>query len=121
MDDYRTQQEEALAMASEYLDKLIPAMETVVNEMTGTMLEDTEGFLYQIIDGFNFMIETFNATAEIVNAGDSLTTRAAMDGTVSDLSRELMARDFPKAGVIMRDEVIPFLRKFSDAAKAYVA
>ena len=42
-------------------------MEQVITEIKGDMQEDTVDFLLQIIDGFNFMIETYNVTRDIVN------------------------------------------------------
>ena len=87
MDTIREQKLEALKTAEEYLGKLIPAMEEVISEIKGDMKEDTVDYLLQIIDGFNFMIETYNVTRDIVNDPEPLINDDQLEITVGKLPR----------------------------------
>ena len=121
MEDLKQQKLEALAMVSEYMDKVIPAMEEVSAELVGEMKEDTVDYLNQIIDAFNFVIETFNATRDLVNANQELILEDALDKEVNNLSAAMKAKDYPKVGVIMQGAVLDFVKVFNLKAKELTA
>ncbi len=86
MEAIREQKLEALKTAAEYIEKLLPAMEEVISEIKGEMKEDTVDFLLQIIDGFNFMIETYNVTRDLVNDPETLINDDELERAVGSLS-----------------------------------
>lgn len=120
MGDYRQQQIEALAMVADYSDKLIPAMEEVAEELTGEMKEDTEAYLLQIIDAFNFVIETFNVTRDLVNENEVLINEDALESQIGKFSDAMIAKDFKKAGVVIKGGIIDFLKVYNLRAKELV-
>lgn len=118
MEDYRLQQIEAISMVSEYIEKLIPAMTEVCEELTGTMKADTLDYLKQIIDAFNFVIETYNVTKDVVNEDGVLIIDSELDKEVNRLSDAMIAKDYKKAGMIMSGSIIDFLKVYHERAIA---
>lgn len=116
MDTIREQKLEALQTAEEYLGKLIPAMEEVISEIKGDMKEDTVDFLLQIIDGFNFMIETYNVTRDIVNDPEPLINDDELEKTVGSLSDGFSKKDYPAIADKLESDIVPFLKVFKEAA-----
>lgn len=117
MEDIRTQQNEVLSMASEYIEKLIPAITEICPELSGEMKDDTVDYLMQIIDGFNFMIECFNATREIVNPDGTVIIEDALEKEVGSLGDAIRAKDYPTVAKILEGTVTEFLKVFGQAAK----
>lgn len=116
MDNVREQKLEALRTANDYLERLIPAMEEVVSEIKGDMKEDTVDFLLQIIDGFNFMIETYNVTRDIVNEPEELIVDEVLEASVGRLSDGFSKKDYPAIADELSSDIIPFLKVFKEAA-----
>ncbi|MBR6159478.1 MAG: hypothetical protein IKQ40_04175 [Lachnospiraceae bacterium] len=116
MDNVREQKLEALRTANDYLERLIPAMEEVVSEIKGEMKEDTVDFLLQIIDGFNFMIETYNVTRDIVNDPEELIVDEVLEASVGRLSDGFSQKNYPAIADELSSDIIPFLKVFKEAA-----
>lgn len=114
--DTRQQQIEALKMAAEYLEKLIPSMEQVISEIKGNMQDDTIDFLMQIIDGLNFMIETYNATKEVINGDEPLFNDDALEEAVSKLSDGFAKKNYLVIANELEASIIPFLKVLKEAA-----
>lgn len=121
MDDFKKQQLEALSMVSEYMDKLIPAMEEVGAELKGTMKEDTVDYLNQIIDAFNFVIETFNATRDIVNENNSLIIESALEKEINTLSNAMKTKNYRSVGDLISGSMLDFVKVFNLKAKELIA
>ena len=117
MDTIREQQNEALRSAAEYLGKLIPAMETVVSEIRGEMQEDTVDFLLQIIDGLNFMIETYNVTRDVLNDPEPLINDDQLEKAVGILSDGFSKKDYVAIADELSEDIVPFLKVFKVAAE----
>ena len=117
MEAIREQKIEALKTAEEYIGKLVPAMEQVISEIRGDMQEDTIDFLLQIVDGFNFMIETYNVTKDIVNEPEQLINDDELEKAVGRLSDGFSRKDYNAIAEELSTDVIPFLKVFAEAAK----
>ncbi len=117
MDTIREQKSEALKTAAEYIAKLVPAMEQVISEIKGDMQEDTVDFLLQIIDGLNFMIETYNVTKDVVNDPEPLINDDQLEKSVSVLSEGFSKKDYKAIADELSEDIIPFLRVFKAAAE----
>lgn len=121
MEDFKQQQIEALKMVSEYMDKLIPAMEEVSAELVGEMKEDTVPYLDQIIEAFNFVVETFNVTRDIVNPSEELIIESALDDEIASLSGALKIKDYKKVGTLIGGSILDFVKVFNQKAKEIIA
>ncbi|MCR5591055.1 MAG: hypothetical protein K6F73_05925 [Lachnospiraceae bacterium] len=116
MESIREQKLEALKNAADYLDRLIPAMEEVVSEIKGDMKDDTIDFLHQVIDGFNFMVETYNVTEDIVNDPEPLIINEELEKAVGRLSDGFSKKDYAAIADGLSTDAIPFLKVFKEAA-----
>ena len=110
------QKNEALKTVAEYLEKLIPAMENVIAEIKGEMQEDTVDFLLQVIDGLNFVIETYNVTRDVVNNPEPLINDDQLEKAVGVLSEGFSKKDYPAIADELFGDIVPFLKVFKAAA-----
>ncbi|MFT3985433.1 MAG: hypothetical protein QM697_16130 [Lachnospiraceae bacterium] len=120
MDDIRVQQMEALKMADEYLKKLIPSMEEVIGELSGEEKEDTQEYLKQVIEGLNFMIETFNVTMSLINEETIVIDKDEINRDVLNLSDAMVSKNYGQAVTTMESGILPFLKAFARSAALYV-
>lgn len=107
-------------MASEYMDKLIPSMETVISEIKGDMKDDTIDFLMQIIDGFNFIVEVYNATEDVINGEEVLINNDALEEAVNRLSKGFASKNYAGIAEELDASVVPFLKVYNEAAKKFI-
>lgn len=121
METIKEQKLEALRTAEDYLGRLIPAMEQVVAEIREQMQEDTVDFLLQIIDGLNFMVETYNVTRDIINDPEPLINDEQLENAVSRLSEGFSKKDYPAIAEELSTGIIPFLKVFKEAASRIAA
>ncbi len=116
MDTIREQKLEALRTAEDYLGRLIPAMDQVISEIKGQMQEDTIDFLLQIIEGLNFMIETYNATKDLINDPEPLINDDVLESSVGRLSDGFSKKDYGMIADELSSDIVPFLKVFKEAS-----
>lgn len=66
MNEELKQELEALQILNRFLDKLIPNMETLCKELKGATRSDTQSFLKQCLDAFNWTIEIYNRIPHVL-------------------------------------------------------
>lgn len=116
MEDIRQQQIEALGMAAEYIEKLIPAMKEIIPELRGQELPDTKDFLNQQMDGLNFVIDIINGTMSLVNEKETILIKDNMEEKVQNLNRALGAQMNPQIADVLEADILPFLDVFRQVA-----
>ncbi len=119
MEDIRVRQMEALKMADEYLEKLIPNMEALIEELNGEEKEDTQEYLNQVIEGLNFMIETFNVTMSLINEDKTVIDKDEINRVVLNLSDAMISKNYRQAATIMDSGILPFLKALAQSAALY--
>lgn len=120
MEDIRQQQIEALGMAAEYIEKLIPAMKEIIPELRGQELPDTKDFLNQQMDGLNFVIDIINGTMSLVNEKETILIKDNMEEKVQNLNRALGAQMNPQIADVLEADILPFLDVFRQVALVLV-
>lgn len=120
MEDIRQQQIEALGMAAEYIEKLIPAMKEIIPELRGQELPDTKDFLNQQMDGLNFVIDIINGTMSLVNEKETILIKDNMEEKVQNLNRALGAQINPQIADVLEADILPFLDVFRQVALVFV-
>lgn len=118
-EELRTQQIEALQVVGEYIDKLLPSMETVAGELSGEKQEDTDAFLKQIIDGLNWVIEVFNGTMSLINEEREVIQKDEVNQQVIQLSEAFIDQNDSRIATILESGIIPFLKEFKAATAIY--
>lgn len=116
MEDIRQQQIEALGMAAEYIEKLIPAMKEIIPELRGQELPDTQDFLNQQMDGLNFVIDIINGTMSLVNEKETILIKDKMEEKVQNLNRALGAQMNPQIADVLEADILPLLDVFRQVA-----
>lgn len=118
-DEIRVQQMEALQVVNEYIEKLIPSMETVIGELNGEKQEDTDAFLKKIIDGLNWVIEVFNGTMSLINEERQLMDKDAINREVVQLSEALIDKNDQRTATVLESGIVPFLKEFQTVSALY--
>lgn len=116
----REEQVEAFEMVLEYLDKLIPSMETVVGEIKGESKEDTIDFLVQVTDGLNFMLEAYEASSDIINGDKVLINNDVLEASVGVLSEGFSKDDYGMIADELEKSILPFLKVYREATKSFL-
>ena len=114
MEDMRAQKTEALIIAKEYLDKLVPGMKTLCQELQGERKDDTDDFQKQCIDGLNWIIEIYNRTSDIINADAVHIDKEELNSKILKLSEALKNKNDLETANSLESDIIPFLTLLSD-------
>lgn len=117
MDELKAQQMEALEVVSEYIEKLLPNMNILSNELKGNRQEDTDTFLNYVMNGFNWVIEVFNVTRDYINADKIRIDKEEVNEKIIELSKAFKEKDDEKAAELIETAVIPFLNTFLEVSK----
>lgn len=117
MDELLEQKQEALKAVGEYLEKLIPSMETLCKEFKGERQEDTDDFGKQCIDGLNWVIEIYNRITDIVDKSKIHIEKSELNDSLIGLGGAIRMKDDIKAADAIETAVIPFLKDLSVIAK----
>lgn len=120
MDEREQLQREVLVELISYSEKLIPAVQTIIEELRGNEKEDTGEFLNEVINGINWEIEVYNQCASLLNTKSSYIDKKQMIAAVTSLGQSLgSGNNYIVADCFERD-FLPFLNKLSLAAKMII-
>lgn len=108
-------QKETLETMKEYIGNLAPKLTEMVDELRGELAEDTWEYLRMMLDGFNWVIEAYNATSSVINKDNTVINNAEIDGAVKILGDEYAARNPIAVADVIEAKIIPFLNTLSDA------
>lgn len=114
MENMRAQKTEALLVAKEYMEKLIPGMKTLCQELQGERKADTGDFQKQCIDGLNWIIEIYNRTSDIINADAVHIEKEELNSKILKLSEALKNKNDLEIANSLELDIIPFLVLLSD-------
>lgn len=117
MDDMLEQKQEALKAVGEYLEKLIPSMETLCKELKGDRQEDTDDFKKQCIDGLNWVIEIYNRISDIIDKNKLHVEKTELNDRLNALGQAIKEKDDAGTADIIESTVILFLKDLSTIAK----
>lgn len=120
MEDMRAQKTEALIVAKEYIEKLIPGMKTLCQELQGERKDDTDDFQKQCIDGFNWIIEIYNRTSDVINADAEHIEKDELNSKIMKLSEALKNKNDIDISESLEQDIIPFLVVLSEHIKEKV-
>lgn len=120
MSDIIDIQKDALKQLVAYSDKLIPAVEQVVVELTEDKQDDTMEFLNTIITGINWEIEIFNCCEKLINGNKKWIDKSEMSKAVSNLGGVLKEGDYNNIARCLEDDFLMFLKNLRQAAMSVV-
>ncbi len=117
MEELRTQQIEALQVASPYCGKIIKALNNLIDEYSGNKQEDTDEYMKSVINGLNWIFEVYNGTSSLINEGGVVINKEEVNGCVIELNQA--ADDAAKAKAFKG--LLDFVEKFKAEADKYAA
>lgn len=111
-------QKETMQMVDDYLPRLLPVMEGMIEEFRGNLQEDSYEYLNMAIDGLNWIIEVYNATKDIINAEEAVIDSAWMDEKMKAFGSAVVDKKDGEVAALLEEAVVPFLKKMQEVAKA---
>ncbi len=117
--DINELQKETVESINEYLTNLIPAMDKMVAELRGDILEDTWEYLRMIIDGFNWVIEAYNGTKSFFESNQKSIDDTDMESAVKELSHTFHNKEALETSNILEGTIIPFLKNLKAVSEAF--
>ena len=109
---------ETLAMASEYLDKLIPGIEGVIPDIRDFRLDKCGNTLADIFDGLQWICEALTLTKE---AQKEEIDSTEIDGFVEEMLEGFQDEDYILMADLFEYEILPILKKWNTSIKASVS
>ncbi|MDD3240921.1 MAG: hypothetical protein PHW47_12760 [Lachnospira sp.] len=120
MDELKAQQIEALQTAEPYCEKIASAIEKIIGEYTTEKLPDTEEYMKSILNGLNWIFSVYNGTEDLVNAGEVVVDKKAVNQAVMAFNEASKAgNDLAKAEALKG--ILAFVKTFENAAKKLCA
>lgn len=117
MDNMQAEKQEALQAVGEYLEKLIPGMKTLSEELKGDRQPDTDEFRKQCIDGLNWVIEVYNRISDVIASEKINATKQEFNNHLGELGVAIKENEDAKIAELIDVAVIPFLEDLKEAAK----
>lgn len=108
MENSRSEQMEALKTLEEFNGKLVGNMKSLVNELSGNRLDDTDKLLKTVIDSLNWEINVVNLTMEVLNDGKTRVDKDDFNKSVSALSEAISSGDDYKMANQFREVIKVF-------------
>lgn len=115
MEDIRTQQIEALNMALPYCDKMITAVNSIIEEFSGNRQEDTNEYMVSILNGLNWIFEVYNGVQELINKDETVIDKDVVNASVIKLNEANKANDDAMRAEAFKG-ILEFLEDFKAAA-----
>jgi len=117
MDNTQAEKQEALQAMGQYLERLIPGMKTLSEELKGDRQPDTDDFQKQCIDGLNWVIEIYNRISDIVNSEKINAAKQEFNNRLGELGTAIKEKEDAKIAELIEVAVIPFLENLKETAK----
>lgn len=117
MDNMQAEKQEALLVLGEYLEKLIPGMKTLSEELKGDRQPDTDDFQKQCIDGLNWVIEIYNRVSDVIDSEKINAAKQEFNNRLGELGTAIREKEDAKIAELIETAVIPFLEDLKEAAK----
>lgn len=117
MEHLQEEKKEALKAAGEYLERLIPGIGTLCEELRGDRQPDTDEFQKQCIDGLNWVIEIYNRTTDVINMEKIRTDKQALNEKLKELGMAIRDKEDEKIARLLEEAVVPFLSDLKEAVQ----
>lgn len=113
-------QKEIIKELSDYSDKIITGVDTVITELRGDKANDTDELFNLVIQGINWEIEVFNSCEALINEDRVIIDKNKMAESVVKLGKILKEKDDIKIAACLEVDFLPFIKAMQTAAQAFV-
>ena len=115
METNRIEQLEALETLSQFNDRLIKNLPTLISELSGGRQPDTDTYLKSILDAINWEINIMNATSALLAEGNTPVDKENFNQSILALSDALSSGTDSRIADALRD-LIPHFEALGAAA-----
>lgn len=117
MVEITSEKREALEVMNEYLGKLIPGVETVIQELKEERKPDTDEYVKSCLDGINWVIEIYNRTSDVINAEEEKIKKEEINPTIMDLGKALEKKEDLQIAEALKGVVVFLKKLYAEAAQ----
>lgn len=116
MENNKTEQLEALKILSEFNERLLKNLPTIIQELSGERRADTGEYLKNIIDSINWEISVTASTLDIINDGRERLDKEDFNQKVMALSSALSSNTDSEIAAALKD-LIPCFTALGGAVR----
>lgn len=120
MEEREHLQREVLKELISYSERLIPAVQDIIEELRTEVKADTNDYLNEVINGINWEIEVYNQCADLINVNSNYIDKKVMIEAVQHLGTSLNSGDYQQVADCFENDFLTFLNKLTLGAKAVV-
>ncbi len=103
------QQMEALQELYNYNQKLMPAIQSLIEELRQEKKEDTDELLSIIINGINWIIEIMNRTMNLINEKEEFIEKERINEGIQKFASAIREKDDLKIADCLEKDILVFL------------
>lgn len=118
MEDLKEKQIEALQTAVPYCEKMITALNSLIEEYSKEKKEDTDEYMKEVSEGLNWIFEVYNGTSSLINADKAVIDQEAANESVLLLNKANEENDDAMRANAFRG-ILKFVEKFKAEAEKY--
>ena len=96
MEATREEKIEALQTLMEFNPKVIHNIKIIIKELSGARLDDTDGFLKDILNAINWEIEVLNGTMDLLNEDKERIDKERVNSSIVNLGNAIAEKDDAK-------------------------
>lgn len=119
MENITAEQLEALETLSEFNERLIKNLPTIVSELSGNRQPDTDKYLKNIIDAINWEISVTNSTLTILNGEKMRVNKESFNQKMLALNSAVSSNTDSEIAAALED-LIPCFEQLGSAAKEVI-
>lgn len=120
METNRMEQLEALGILSDFNDRLLQNLPTIIDELSGKRQADTDAYLQNILDSINWEIVVTSNSLDLLNEGRVRIEKEIFNQRVMALSNALSAKNDSEIATALQD-LISCFEQLGNAAKEITA
>ena len=120
MDVTREEKVEALKTLMEFNPKVIHNIKIIIKELSGARLDDTDGFLKDILNAINWEIEVLNGTMDLLNEDKERIDKEHVNSCIVNLGNAIAEKDDAKIAEAF-EKLLPELEQVQKSAEEVAA
>lgn len=110
-EDTEILRKETLESLNGYVSNLADKMSSMITELREDIKEDSWEYLRMMVDGFNWVLEAYNALSDTLNPDGANFDNKAFDNTITEFGKAFCSKNIDNVTGYLESDIVPFLRK----------
>ena len=110
-EDTESLKQETMESLSGYVSNLADKMSAMITELREDIKEDSWEYLRMMVDGFNWVLEAYNALSDTLNPDGANFDNKAFDTTIAEFGKAFCSKNIDSVTGYLESDIVPFLRK----------